>query len=1754
MDKSSSKLSGTGCDFVVATTQASINSSLLEYLAEGSQPMEYICYLADEKGNPTLEIGRDQLLEKTGGVDPFDIDADTPYDDPQITAVTKARFMVGIRLQLGLPPGVNPRDLSVVTLVGDRPDRVLFNMYCSQVTVIQNSPPGGWGNPGSWNVWNQPYGQPWVAQAEVNLVVADLDHNLDSSSYLNNHPAVKDELRKALDNLSGTAFSLQQLLYDLDNAALQGDPQFPGMDMSKDAGYILQMYFVKRYQQSAKEHGLPLIAVTAASQDSDPSPLQMTSLERTLTHPTGSSSPATTLNYLCAVDNHPTPSPYTRFDWNWVQAEDIDNNSGVMAIRREIFANLIAESLQDAAKRSCFTASVDRSGCYVNSDDQRPPPPVTATGSHVICLRWVSDSSGTMEPNNDGVLVDATVKVSYSLDAYLVGDSVKVSQSLKVCAQATAKASEGDLNVQCSIDCDLIDQSLTDTYTLTVDQMGGLRLIQAEGNGMNDKSEAIPSEQDGDPTAWRLVLRALHKIQDAITLYGGDLHELQVSKVQNFVFPGARVFTYKNPTFSMYQDLLCDITYIDPTEVSASTQRPMHTPRPQPLGSDAMKLATGKLTVSAELIQNYVQGEIISPTGKFEALQTGDGHTLLFGIDSFGVLHVIEEQSGTCHAGWHVHDLSTAAIQAQFMSDASRAVVRTFDVGQNALDGTIGLMMAVHLDGNDHLFHCLNNPNQDLSWTACPAWTMVPFDPANETTRAITIAGAMFAETWEKSQFLVVDVERTHSQSASEAQIVRYHIDTAHTTGHFWVKKDVTIDLATGAYQSVVGRVRGKPVDGIYNAGTTGGQPQLVYEPVINAYGDGPVTPRRLRLPGGAIPTAIATARNAADHSTDLYCVGGSTLYRFAADQQSEAKDPLALCTSEFLVGTDTLRAMTHGGMTTLWGRNQSDQVYYLACRTSQLSKPAAWSMPFPILSGIERISAYVNCADGGRTIFAAGNGRLQKIVQGSPATGGVWRAQDITVTAAPSQPCTSFRSYTTTIHVTELTSNAPVPKAMVKLSASSRTPVFINGLYYVLSATVPVQVPADPSGVLTVIEATNDSLQAAVLTVGLENTILTINPTDQTMARITALDSADKLSGAQVPTQTIAGGVDGASTYTSLVSPSAADDDVAAVAQSMGVLKDAYAKVQVPAQTTMCQPHVALTLRAAPASATKTLNLNFFGDLWDGIGAIVGDIKEILGSIGDALSTAWGDTWQWLKNAGKTLGRIVVDAATGAMHFLAKIGGQIFHAALNTVHAVAGAIGWLVDKIKDAATSLVDWALVLLDWGDIRRTKQVAHNLTRLWMQHQVDQIPQVAARWDQAITGLEQTIDQWSGASDFAPLGADGEVMKKPGAQGAANPNQGQTSASQLFVIHYRNHAHQLTVFGDSPSLDGVEGLLEDLLAAISKEGAVLGTVFDQLQQLLEDFSSISLEETLTQSALVVLDTKIHIPIISDLLNLVGVPDISFLDLFTWIIAVAYTIVYKITHNKRAPFPDTTSVSTLIAAGSWAELCSLFGQSASSASAHRSSSLTGAPHQLAMSSDLPQMIFAPGHALAGLAGVILGSVSTFEAECETGSNPFSIAGIVLAITSAALQGATNFLAPHDPIANEVVSDSTWGLLATRIASKVFFTVKGPSEPVAPANVGKLVMSNARGVSAIVDAVLILPDLAITGWHIGELAQKPAGKVKSAAILEECRKVASWISRAAYAIALNDPEPDSREIAVGLTGMAIWVAAGFQLGEAEWC
>ncbi|KUL90647.1 hypothetical protein ZTR_00088 [Talaromyces verruculosus] len=1806
------------CDFVVATTQASINSGLLEFLDEQAQPEQYVCFVKDGKDLPTQQISLDDLLTRSGGVNPFYIEDQTSDDDERVKKLMKAHFQAGIMLQMGIPEGYTRETLPpIVTL--NTASNVSFNLFCRKARVVSIE----WGEWGAqFNVSEQPKGPSgnlWTMTMAVDLTITGLNQKLNTS-YFNNHPKVKAQLLEALANVSGTAFSLQQLIFDLDSAILQTSPDFSNVK-DKHAKFVLEEYFRDIYVKTAKEHGLPLVAVTVVAQPKDESTLHMTAFERIvnplkasdgspIANPTDSERAVTTLDYLCAINNNPVPR-ISSLDWNWMQPQDVNDSSGAIAINRNILARYIASNLKDSTSSSCYTAIFHQS--YLELANGAHPDVTFPSGSNVIHMEYTCSNEGSIY-DSDIPNIPATAQVDnkYTLDVFFEGATIRVVQwSYMYIACHIGNYSSHGFSMK------VVDKRLTDTYGISVDQTGSLHLLRTN-ESTDDQSDTEPTKQTNSSSGGggsdvpgmvqgmldilinNLTSLVFDKVRnDFSNSSAGDLHELQISTLQNFIFPAARVFTYKDLFFSEHQDLVSKITYLDPNKVS-----PAQDPKEPQAGQEEDKTSAGhlppssplpiqtgtvgELTASTALMQNYIQGEIVSPTGKFEALQTGDGHALLFGIDSAGIFHVIEEQT----------------IQVKFPGETG-AVVHTFDVGQSVVDGSVGLMMAVQLDGNDHLFFSLGNSNKDLSWITSPHWTMVPFDPVNEVPQKINVRAAMFAET-EYKQYLVVDIDRPSQNT--DPHIARYHIDPARTTGHYWVKHDVSIDLGASSYQSAVGRLQGKRVDGIYNAGTsgTGGSGQLIYEPVINAYGDGPATPVRLELPGGAIPSAIATAHSdGQDGSTDLYTVVGSTLYCFPADWEEGVSAPLALCTSDSLAGTDTLRAMTRGGTTTLWGRNQSNQVYYLSSPTSRVFTPAAWSAPVPILAEIEHMSAYVNCADGGNTIFTAGNGRLERTIQGSAATGSVWRAHEIAIAAPPQQKCISIRSYTTTIHVTDSNGKSLIPKATVQLSSSSRAPVYINGLYYVLNPVTPVLVSADTTGTLTVVEKI-DSLQASVLTVSLANTTLIVNPMDNTMAKIKELGSAEKLRGAQVPSQIIAGGIMDSPGLTSLVDPSTNDEDVEAVANSLSLLKDAYDKLRGPNETPGVteasmgrgpQPQVLIQSSVSHFQRVKATNFGIFDDFWHSIKTAWGDFKDWLDSVGDAITTAFGDLWQGLKHGGEALGRLFCDAGSGLWHLVVKIGGKVFHAALDTWHSFTAAANWLLGKVVDFAKNAWAWFESLVNWPDIRRTKQVTHNTIRLWMQHQVDWIPDLTDRWNQTMTDFRETVNQFAGITDFSPLDDSDNVLKKPATDAAANPYKGQTSDSLLLANKYRDHAHELTILGDnSAATDGVEGLLNNLLTAVSKEGAVLGAVFDELQKLIKDFSTLSIEEilkrlmgivadavlssvqvvvdallkvlhTVAQSLVNVLDTKIHIPVISDLLNLVGVPDLSFLDLFAWIIGMAYTVVYKITHNKQAPFPaHDNTVSAMISANSWGELTALFGQPSDPGSFSSSSgaSFAARPSQLASTSSpsTPEMFFFPsGHNIAGIAGLPLGSLTTIEAEAgESAATGLKVGKFILSVISAGMQALTNHLSPRDPITNDTVNGFSYGVLAIRLAclgyfSGVFQKGAGKFDSKFPKfNVGKLQITNYEGIGAVVDAVLALPDIAVTIFHIVDLAQKPAGKTRSAAILDECGNVVGYIQRAAYALALNDEEPDSKALAAGLAGVTVWITAGFQIAEAESC
>ena len=1663
----------------------------------------------------------------------------------------------------------------------------------------------------------------------------------------------RNELLSQLNNLSGTAFSLQQLLIDSDTAVLETMLVLQGIPSNSNAAAILQKSFISIYSTNAKQVGHPLLSVNAVAQSVDPSQLKMTNLERgasplvddngiPISNPSQPQQNATTLNYLCAVNNGQLP-PAVAFNWNWVEPSDIAAESGVLAINRNVFGNFIIQQLMPSVKISCLLATAKVVAYPLQIDyswkietGQTPDMVIiNPSGENVVHISYSQTSDSKDSWGIGASSGELRLTPEYTCDVSFSGETISVKQRLKVAVYAENTHLGAGLNTY--------DMILEDSYTISVDQNGSLRMGKPMSLPLEDKSE------DSHASTIIQILTDIDSLLDdikaqVVSFTKMKLQHIPFDSLQSFVFPGARVFTYKSASFSEHQDLVCNITYVNttqdpiaqpwgkakqrilqvnapnnaaPKDVVSSTLQKTEDRIAQDVSSaerfDQKNLSNGSInnmTWSCELMQNYVHGEIVSPTGKFEAVQTDDGYTLLFVLSTAGVLNVIAEHDGETQNGWEVTDLSTAIISAS----CSAATVRTFDVGQSALDGTIGLAMVVSRDGSDHLFVSLSNSSANTSWTANPGWIPCPFDAPTKGPGVISITGVLFAETNDNQQYLMVDIDR--SVDSLVRHIVRYFVDPTRTTGTVWELHDVPIDIEDGNYRSCVGRAKDATVDGVYTSGMAAGSAQLVYVPIINLFGEGPPESTRFSLPSKIPASAITAARNTDRDSQEygssvLYAIGGSTLFALTADeQQNEGAVGQPLLTDSLLANTDQLLSMAHNGVTTLWGRNGSDQVYYISCLNDQISVPGSWSAAVPIVTDIERISAYINREDGGNTIFASGGSSLKKLMQATGTSTKRWQMQDIKLAAPPHQPSVSFNSYTTTIKVTD-TNDLPARDAELTISTPSRTPFYTNGIYYVLTQ-IPAAIKTDSTGSVTLIEKT-DNMTGTTLTVAATNMQpITINPMQKAFSKIVSLSTSAALRDASFTANTIAGGFVGPQTTVPLVSRSLKDDDLHLVTSGIAKLNTAYRGVKRPD----VQSFSTRKRRLVPASALQASS-----------GGILGGI-----------AIAAGDLFLWLKSGVEAVIDIVQDTVSDAWHFLATIAGQVYRAVLDTAEAIVGALEWIFNAIGTGIENLIHFVEFLFEWDDIRRTKDVMNTITRLYLLDMASAIECAKISFDKQVAATEKTLNAWAGVQDWSRLGS---TATTPAITGTSNPAKGQTSGSMLFASHFRNQASQMTTFSDGPTVDVVQSLIDDLLAAISKEGEVLSAMYQKLCQLARDFLSLPISDVLKRLAVILvdgvlssaqvvidalfdvlsnlagaalnlLDTRVHIPVISDILNEIGIPNISLLDLLLWICAVGYTVVYKIANNL-APFQDDIVTHNVITASSWSSLIAQVNPTVSTTCGgpslglkdeqkqpngafshkttppnlkqHLNSDVPHGAHSLklrnqsngsdshrarslqlqrqspkdslsarspATSSSLRETIFIAGHSMGGFLAFSSDFVNTFEASAPTADNEWSTLSTVINVVKAVATGAADVLAPKDPIENTFVADCMKGTTAAGVVSQLIFC--GPAQKRFKASSGKfagLAVEDGRATGAIVDAILVVPALCITCYHFSELSAKPAGRTRSAAIVGEVSNLGDYVSRVSYAAAVNDKDPESKEVEVGVMAAANLAVAGLQTAEA---
>ncbi|KAF5549127.1 hypothetical protein FMEXI_4469 [Fusarium mexicanum] len=1736
-----------GYDFVISTTQASINSDLCLYLHNNTLPCNYFCFLSNpSNANAVVPVTLEDLVAKTGGVDPFKVPRDTPHTDHRIQALTKVGFAVGVKIRMGLPPGVEPKDLPPILELGDLANFATFNILCSDFHVVENELGTPASPNGKWNVWKQPSGHPWTLKTWVSLVHASLDNQLNGSEHFARNPAKKQRLLKRLQNISSTSFSLQQLLLDMDNATVQNVPVIEGMKPGSRAHLVVSGQLGNIWAAFTKKCHCPPVSVVAVPQtSSDPSKLHLKSFDlqvnrvkdsngSAVKNPTKEQLAATTLDYRC-ISSGARPPPAKQFSWNWVEPTSVNSESGVVAIKREVFSQYLLDAILPQIKKSCITTdTVVGHRSYGNGklwadwslttiNNQMPESLLPSVGNDICVVNYTSVDDPDTSSTRGSVLGSEHCRLDvipyYQCRVSRVGNTLTIGQELAVKVKfVCSNAKLAIIPISFHGECTPFWAISVDDYELSVGQTGCLQINHTRNSPDHSYNEFR------DNNSFLQTKELLDKIRSVFTAPAPiDFSSINAAALQNFVFPGGKVFTYKKVRAAPSGDLLCSLTYVDPNEAITSpamlkipAAKAEDNIQSAPVAVPAPTATTppASLIFTTEMMQNYVPGEIVNPSGKFEALQTQDGHSILFSLSPANVFQAIVEQSGASSTGWRIVDLSSNTLSSVFASDKS-AVIKTFDVNQSAVDGTISLAMVVTSGGTDHLLLSLYNHNSTAAWTPTPnlSWKSIPFDAESTSGAAIAIAGVMFAESdATHKQHIIVDIDRSTSDAIK--QISRFYVNPLATDKH-WTSHDVPVDIQDGNYQSCVGRFQNELVDGVFTCGVSGTSGQLVYVPISNAFGSGPPASRTLSLPGNVTASAITTAR-AYNNSTDLYAIGGQTLFWFPANSQAGQLVATTIFSNSIFQGTTELSAMTHGGVTTIWGKNGSDQIYYTSCPNTQLGMAASWSTPLPLMNGIENMSAFVNRTGYSNTIFASGGSSLWRLVQATETTAKLWRQESLVIEAPPQTKAIAFNSYTTTIQLAD-DKKMPAGDVSVSVTAPCRTPVYINGLYYVLSST-PITVSSDKTGTLTVVENTHNTLNGTSITVTCGGHPTVIDPSHKHFQKITSLNTPTALSAAKIPKNVVAGGTSGPSVTAPLVDPSTSSNDTQSAATTLGNLNTVYGAIK--------NPNAPLKVAPKPVPPRPIPEHHPSSGLF-------GSICDSFEDIGHAIEADVGDIFHALKSAAEAIVHIVKEAASDVWHFVTTIAGKVYHAVLGTVDAVVGAVEWVFNAIKTVIQDVIRFLEFLLNWEDITRTKNVICNIAKLFMQGQINLMASVKPFFDQEMNGLVTMINKWAG--DTSWTGTIGQATTQPLSANCHNPSGGQTSGSQMLSNHYKNNASSITLVDTDTVENTVEELVNNVLTCLENENKTVTAAYNNLKNLAHNVSSQPLQDSVKQllaiiddvlvstlgnfgdaildllasvssSAMHLLDTKFHIPIISDILSDLGISEPSLLDLFCWIVAVAYTVIYKIANNS-APFPDNADVNALINSDSWHTLQTVLGQPPPqdelSYYSLAASYIWSVPKEI--SDSTKKSIYRCLHTIGTDIDLLNVFVIPLEADGSSDSkqNAFSGPMSVLKYLHTACHVVARLAVPQGPIQNDVLKAMEYRNIAVKVVAGPVLkkVMKGSTNRGFPA-------LDKRGMAALVSMVIGNWGLFVTAGHLYELSHDAASSDRTAAILMEVSNI----------------------------------------------
>ena len=1139
-----------------------------------------------------------------------------------------------------------------------------------------------------------------------------------------------------------------------------------------------------------------------------------------------------------------------------------------------------------------------------------------------------------------------------------------------------------------------------------------------------------------------------------------------------------------------------------------------------------------KLTASSELMSNYKQVEVLDQRRKFLAVQTEQGHSLFFGIGTDDRLYLIQEKVGTT-TGWEKVELSAGLT----------GKVKTFDVAQNHVSGHIDVAVALTDSGADTLYLSMGNSYTDLGWTQNISLSQVLDDRRQPRNPKLEIASIYLAESSSGTEYAIVETQD------SDSLIERYWIDA--NGAQKWNPHPLPVGLdAGGALSSYLGRKAGDAVDGIYTMGTINQLLQLIYKPLYSPF-DRSVAPNstnfdltRTSLTPTNAAFSTCKAASGAPNATDVFIAGGGSLYYLSAEKQTQLAKPEAVLENDLFVNVRQLYASTSRTKVVIWGLDDANQIFYTACKLSEVTNPKSWSAPLPIMTGVSEASPYVDRANDGLTIFAnAGDDVILKGIQDPVST--LWKFDRIELPAGKDDAkATKALSYTTTLHVTD-ENNIPAAGADVTMIAGSRTNVYINNLYYALDAN-PITVKTDANGGINIIEWVS-GLQATTFSFHTGNgaPAVQVDPMATPLKKMGTLNTKQALEGARITNR------DG--TTRPLLPSSLSDADKQALAKHVSNLHTAYTSVS--SNNAAAKPAGVILARSITVGAPSS--------------AI------------DYIEVAAGDVLRFLEHEAKHEIQLFEDEVHEIWHFIVTIAGELYGFVLDTVDKIAGALEAIWKKFVEGIEDLIHFLEFLFDWNDMVRTKDVMKQCIKIFFHRIGEDLQTARESLDEDIRGAEDMIREWVGDSPSFDLGDSNHSLHATLAN-STESSRGHSAPSKMLQSHFAaNVGRSTTTIRDpttvtpDPTWAGLTDLSDFLTAeqdsinhlkdqikllVVSPDGLANPDLSAILERIVGEIAIMAMElfkaaadkvldllTLLIDEMIAVLDAPIYIPIVSDILeDLYGITAPSILDVVCLIGAVPATIVYKAIHG-RAPFPGGSESlhEKITAATSFADLQRLFDSPGD---------------EITLSDDARAILFETGHLISGIATNINGVLVILDEETDGAAKtvletPKTITSVVATVT---LIVGNLFVMPA-PLKNEAMKSWASSVTKVNILQKVAFLVA----PKAIAKISgikteeglKELAAQVGFVKGGITAILSLVGSVPPCYHILEIVADVVEGEDSATdatlgIMESTQDITSKLSTVVGFAALVDDEEASKQVLVIVQAVLIEITGGLQLAE----